>query len=241
MCRLKNIKQTREQAVSANESPMMQSRIQNLMLIFILMNVMMVSNVSAKILLSDEESSLIENIMFDMKIINMIKQAGYRIEPLTGISHSGNKIRVNGLSFVVNEDQSSMFMQKYRKKIQAMGYQLFRQERGYDYSWDRLAIIKSSNKYDILNIRKTHAYTHNLSTAKIIEKLKQWDKRYGITIVGAGYNWLNLKFDRLPEGLPAFADEVLAFCPDVLLYSAATVMQLQLEIKSTKALFLQWN
>jgi len=205
------------------------------------MNVMMVPHVSAKNLLSDEEISLVKNIAFDIKIINMIKQAGYRIEPLTGISHSGNKIRVDGLSFVVNEDQSSMFLQQYVKEMQAMGYQLFRQERGYNYSWDRMAIIKSSNKYDILNIRKTHAYTHNLSTAKIIEKLKQWDKQYGITIVGAGYNWLSLEFDRLPENLPAFADEVLAFCPDVLLFSAATVMQLQLEIKSAKALFLQWN
>lgn len=220
---------------------MKQRRIQNLMLIFILMNVMMVSSVSAKNSLSDGERSLAESTKFDMSIINIVKQAGYRIEPLTGISRSGNEIKVNGLSFLVNEDQSLMFMQQYSKKLQDMGYQLFRQERGYDYAWDRLAIIKSSNKYDILNIRKTHAYTHNLSTEKIIEKLKQWDKRYGITIVGAGYNWLNLKFDRLPENLPAFADEVLAFCPDVLLYSAATVTQLQQEIKSVKTLFLQWS
>ncbi len=209
--------------------------------IIALINIMLALSVSASPLLSEDESLLAEKISFDRNILEIIKQSGHRIEALTGINQSGNEIIVSGLSFVATEHQSSKFMQKYSNKIQALGYQLFRQERGYGYTRDRLAIIKSSNMYDILRIRKTHAYTDNLSTEKIITKLKHWDKQYGLSIIGAGYNWLNLKLDRLPESLPLFADEVLAFCPDVLSFSAGTVTQLQQEIKADRMLFLRWN
>lgn len=201
----------------------------------------MIISLGIGVAFSESKKNQSHEAALDPDIIELLSKAGFGIEPLTGISHTGNKILVGGLSFIASEQQAEKFIDEYYKKFKARGYYVFRQERGYNYISDRVGIIKSTDQFDILRIRKTHAYTHNLSTLQIIEKLKQWNNRYGIDLIGAGYNWLNFRFNKTPENMSAFANEVLDFCPDVLLFSAGTVDQLQQSIKTDRALFLQWN
>lgn len=54
-------------------------------------------------------------------------------------------------------------------------------------------------------------------TDAIVERLMQWDERFGIHLVDIRTDGsFTVQFDRLADDLDAFAREIHAFCPDVV-------------------------
>ncbi len=191
--------------------------------------------------LSTHEQALAENIGFDPLILKKVKASGFKIEALTGVSRTGNSFIANGLSFKTPEQKSHAVVKQLDAEMTSLGYRIYIQELGYGYLPDRVAIIKSQDPFDILRTRKTHAYTADLDTEQIIARLREWDKRFGLKLMGAGYNWVKTEFERVPEDVTSFSREVLQFCPDVLLFSSGTLAQLSRDITSERSLFLQWK
>jgi hypothetical protein len=209
--------------------------------VFIAINMLVVPGVHANEKLSLDEQTLARDIKFDPLILSKVKATGYRVEALTGVSRTGNSQVLNGLSFNADEQQSHELVARLGAEVEALGYRVFIQELGYGYIPDRIAIIKSRDKFDILRTRKTHAYTANLNTEQIIDRLKDWDKRYGLKLIGAGYDWVKAGLVRTPDDVSRFSREMLEFCPDVLLFKSGTVAQLARDIKAERMIFLQWK
>lgn len=191
--------------------------------------------------LSAHELTLAREIGFDPEILKMVKSTGHRIEVLRGVSRSGNSHIVDGLSFKSLEQHSHALVKRLAADMEARGYRIYIQELGYGYQSDSIAIIKSTNKFDILRTRKTHAYTADLDTEQIIDQLRDWDKRYGVRFIGAGYNWVKLELGRRPDDVARFSREILEFCPDVLSSMSGTMAQLMRDIQAQHSIFLQWK
>lgn len=67
------------------------------------------------------------------------------------------------------------------------------------------------------------AYTNginvDLTTADVIQKLMDWDQRFGITLSDIHHDRVSVHFDRLPgspKTLQEFSAEIYAFCPDII-------------------------
>ena len=74
----------------------------------------------------------------------------------------------------------------------------------------------SDEKFSQLQQKKTDGGDYGLSTEDIILKLTQWDKAYGIEIDDVAHDRLMVRFKSLPDDVMKLAQEIYAFCPDVV-------------------------
>ena len=82
---------------------------------------------------------------------------------------------------------------------------------------EELILLKSVDPYDIIRLRETYGWEEadsNLSSDDIIDRLKKWDALCGVTLLGAGADWISLDFKSVPEDLSSFAFDVFYFCSE---------------------------
>jgi hypothetical protein len=60
----------------------------------------------------------------------------------------------------------------------------------------------------LLLVRGTNGSTYDIFTEDILGQLDYWSDKSTFTVLGAGYDWVELKFDKLPDDLNSFAQEV---------------------------------
>lgn len=75
------------------------------------------------------------------------------------------------------------------------------------------------------------------STDDIVEKLTEWNEKYGVTVAAADPASVTLEFSSVPEDVERFCEEVLQFCPDAAEDSGA----LGSEFAKTMTLGLWWD
>lgn len=72
------------------------------------------------------------------------------------------------------------------------------------------------DKFEFLRVTGTCAPNHELNNYQIVHKLKEWDTKYGVDILGASKDSVLLRFARLPKSKEQFLFNVHSFCPDSL-------------------------
>ncbi len=75
------------------------------------------------------------------------------------------------------------------------------------------------------------------STDDIVQKLTEWNEKYGIAVTAADAASITLEFSSLPEDVESFCEEVLQFCPD----ASGDSDELQRELKKSMTLGLWWD
>jgi len=105
----------------------------------------------------------------------------------------------------------------------------------FDKKKQSAGIIKSKDKFAILKTMQTQSARYNLSTGRLIAELRSLDKKESFTINGAGQDWVELYYDKLPEDPELVLAEVKELCPEV---SASPSWQE--DFRSTRKLFLWW-
>ena len=76
------------------------------------------------------------------------------------------------------------------------------------------------NPFEPLRVMGTAGPAYELGTQRVLAKLRDWDRRYGVQLIGAGHDWVEVRLQRLPERLRKFTVEVYEFCPDVVTSAA---------------------
>ncbi|MBO0593669.1 DUF4253 domain-containing protein [Cellulophaga sp. E16_2] len=202
--------------------------------------------------LSDSEQLLFKKVGFDAEVFDELKQSitteftqFETAEPGYSLGEKGEKIKLgiqeqNGISFKVSEGQSDAIILNTKNKLFKNGYLIFLSENGYT-SPSTLSIIKSTDQFDILRIQKTDGINYGLENSDIIAKLKEWDDLYGIEILGADYDWVDLTFKSSIPDASLFAQEVYDFCPDSVDQGVGEIEILEEMIVEYKRLFLWWD
>ncbi len=68
----------------------------------------------------------------------------------------------------------------------------------------------------LLWVRQTNAANYDLDTGGILSKLDEWRQLCQLRVVGAGWDWVQLELETLPEDLHAFARDAVDFCYDLI-------------------------
>jgi hypothetical protein len=97
------------------------------------------------------------------------------------------------------------------------------------------------SQFDILRIAASDAVNYDMETEDLIKVLQKWDQLYGIDIVAAETDTIQLTLNRLPPDVLALAKEVYEFCPDIVDQGIGSVSALASEIKSTRRVYLWWD
>ncbi|WP_299246802.1 DUF4253 domain-containing protein [uncultured Aquimarina sp.] len=201
---------------------------------------------------SESELLLFKSIGFDKEVLSDIKKTineeftqlevsepGYIIDK-NGEQQKTGIEKVNGISFKVMENESNGIILKNKNKLKEKGYLIFLSESGYKTP-STISIIKSTDKFDILKIQKTDGINFDIENEDVIKKLKDWDKIYGIEILGADYDWVDLTFNKDIKDISLFAKEVYDFCPDAVDQGVGEISELERILKEEKRLFLWWD
>lgn len=72
------------------------------------------------------------------------------------------------------------------------------------------------DKYQELRTHETEAGNYDLDTEDIINKLKEWDQKYGIDLSEVTFDTVTVYFKNLPDDLTSLAQEIYEFCPDTI-------------------------
>lgn len=70
-----------------------------------------------------------------------------------------------------------------------------------------VVVAKTDSKYDALRLAGSCGMNQDVSTEAVIEKLKEYDKRYGIEIISATVEAVEFRLNRLPSDLNAYLDD----------------------------------
>ena len=190
----------------------------------------------------DEAEKIAADAGFSPEIAIILQKAAHDgIRRMRTADDNGTVIPVNGIESPVTVEHFEKCLKKIQKKTVGMNVLVFRSERNFGIKPDMVAVIKSTDQFDILRIRQTNGFTDSVSTVTIIETLQRWHNRSPFVITGAGIDWVELEFVALPADLITFAREVYALCPDVLSQGSGSIEALAEEIGRTNTLFLWWE
>jgi hypothetical protein len=117
---------------------------------------------------------------------------------------------------------------------------VFKSEQNFGRGPDRVAVLRSSDRYNALRTMGTNGTNYDIHTDSIITRLRQWDRRYGLTLVGAGFDWVEVELRRPPDWMN-LAREVFKFCPDVVEQGTLTVTALAAEMRRSRTIYLWWD
>jgi hypothetical protein len=146
-----------------------------------------------------------------------------------------------GVSFRVKLVKAKRVRDYYRKKLKDKGYTLFYSDVP-EYSKNiTFSIIPCKDQFEIIRLQKTDGINYDITNEDLITKLKEWDKRYSITILGADYDWVTLKVDCSENELDRFAKEVVAFCPDFGYYYENGEGKVKETLFLNREVFLWWD
>jgi hypothetical protein len=201
---------------------------------------------------SESETNLIQNIGFDKEVLIEIKKyvkeefiqfetsdPGFFMGKDGKLQKTGIE-KQNGISFTLPEDKADDIIIKSKDKLKDKGYLIFVSQNGYETP-STVSIIKSTDQFDILKIQKTDGINYDLENEDVIEKLKSWDTKYGIEILGADYDWVDFTITVPSDSIPDFAKEVYEFCPDAVDQGVGEVVELEKMIGEFKRLVLWWD
>jgi hypothetical protein len=143
--------------------------------------------------------------------------------------------------FSVHTKRADELIEAFRTSLRVKGYLIFRSHKGYGTLPDVITVFKGNNSYDILLVQGTEGGNYHLDTKAIITWLKARQQEGSFVITGAGPDWLEARFVKMPKDMKALAKKITAFAPDVLEHGPRTVEKLAERMKKTNGFTLVWD
>jgi hypothetical protein len=192
--------------------------------------------------LSKEESNLLNKVGFDKEVFQILKKE-FNCKVLELVpDYVEDKPEIKGV-YVTTKGENSTYKKVFaiKDQLKQKGYIIFISDLGYNENPYKIGIIKSNDKYDPLRFMSTNGINYDYDTNDVIEKLKEWDKSYGIEIIGSGLDFVEVKLGKQPKDTKAFSNEVYEYCPDSVDQGFDTIEALENYIKDTSRVYMWWD
>lgn len=151
------------------------------------------------------------------------------------------KKNIRGVQFREDKEKARIIVQTLRGEFRQKGLYIYVSDQNFGYEPEKITIIKTDDKFDLLRFEATNGINYDLFCEDIIAKLSTWDKTMGLEFTSVGADFAEAGLTQVPAALPAFADELYKFCPDIVDQGTGSVEVLQEEIKRTRSLYLWWD
>ncbi len=168
------------------------------------------------------------------------RRLGTNLRRMQGLDEDGSPQPANGITIDVAHDRSVAALDAL-SQIEPGAYVVFISEQGFDGDDDQLSVLRTADPFDAVRAMGTNGANFDITNAMVIERLTLWRERYGLTVVGAGFDWLWVQFARAAPDWTAFADEVYEFCPDAVDQGVGTVEALAEGLRDTRTVYLWWD
>ena len=191
--------------------------------------------------LAPDARALVLELGFDEALMANVARAGESIERLVGVTADFESIPANGIVIVTAPDAGRRALIAIRNTLSESEYSAYLNDVAFGFDADRVAVVRSRNDYEYFAIVRTDGINYDLEHEDVIARYRQWDGRYGLSLIGAGQDWLEAEFQDPPDDWLAFAEEVYAFCPDVVDQGTGDVETLAREMQTSNSVYLWWD
>lgn len=199
--------------------------------------------------LLSEEKTILQELQFDNEVALLLKNESKNpIKRLTTINEYGNepednKTKLEGISTAAPTADAKKIIEKLYSPLKKKGYIIFLSESnfGLQNSDDQIGVVKTNDQFKIIEMKETNGANYDINTDAVIAKLKAWDKLYNLKLTGADFDWFEVKLLNPPTNMKSLADEVYAFCPDVVDQGVGTVKKLEEELQQNKTIYCWWD
>lgn len=145
------------------------------------------------------------------------------------------------IKITAKAENATHIVRNFRERLKTENLIIYKSAENYGNEDDVVTIIRSDNKFESLYFEGTNAVNYDIYTDQIIEKLKTWDSKYGIEIYGAGLDFVSGEFKMQPTDTQEIANEMYAFCPDIVDQGVGSIKELIKTLKDSKQFFLWWD
>lgn len=97
-----------------------------------------------------------------------------------------------------------------------------------------------ASQFDIVRLARTDGINYGIDTAMIVAKLQTYDQQHGIDIRHANSDSIEFSVDRVDD-VHAFAQDLYAFCPDVVEQGTGSMDALAESIDVLGLVHLWWD
>lgn len=151
--------------------------------------------------------------------------------------------KLEGIMFEASSSDASSLCDQYWKRFNDKGHSIyvFEQNFGIDNEKDKVAIVNTADKYEILRETATDGINYDIDNDSVISIIKTFDAKYELTLTGAGLDWCQFSIGKEPTNWNVMAKEVYEVCPDVVDQGTGTVEDLAKELEEFKTLYLWWD
>lgn len=155
---------------------------------------------------------------------------------------NGKTVLIPGVYITLNKNQKAIdIINEIRPKIQKKEYEILIAEKNYGFDADKLAIIKSANKFDPIKYQRTHGINYGIENDSVISILKYFDKKLKLEYIGADNDWCEFEITAESVDWDLLAKECYKFCPDIVEQGTDTVEKLKEEMEKSKRLYFWWD
>ena len=173
-------------------------------------------------------------------LVAALSAAGGDMRRLIGFDSMHVPMPARGLTIAVPEDRVYPTIERLRSRFDGE-FVVFRSEMNFGQGPDRVAVLRSRDWRDALRVMGTNGVNLDVSPDSILRQLDRWDARFGLRLLGAGFDWVDFELLRPPRDMHALAREIDAFCPDVVDQGTETVGALAEEMRRTRTLYCWWG
>ncbi|GAB2823962.1 hypothetical protein GCM10027043_26520 [Ferruginibacter profundus] len=150
---------------------------------------------------------------------------------------------VPGFLFNASNTNSKQIVMNLYDELKKLGYTIctIDDHFGLDKQPDVLAILKTTDKYQVLKQLQTNGINWEIDNDSLLHLIKIFDAKYSLDLIGASGDWCEFRINREPQNWLTLAKEAYKVCPDIVDQGAETVEKLAAEMKRTKRLYFWWD
>jgi hypothetical protein len=203
---------------------------------------------------SSRDKQLCDSLKIDISIVEELrKYSDAKLESFhyslgRQINEDGSETEIDpihlaGLVFDEKPERTDLLLDNLQSKLRLKGYTIFVLDENFGISGelDVMAILKTTDKYEILSQIKTDGINYDIDNDSLISLIKVFDAKYSLSLVGASGDWCEFKIEKEPTDWLELANETYAICPDIVDQGTGSVEALAEEMKNTRRLYLWWD
>lgn len=203
--------------------------------------------------LTKEERDLCEAVNVDSSLIKLLRERSsatlelFKPEPLWIYLEDGTTeerpSKLRGLVFEATQDAAKRHIGELSANFQKNGHTIYLCEEnfGIDNLKDKVAIVNTADKYEILRETGTDGINYDIDNDSLLKIIRTFDEKYQLTLIGCNNDWCEFTFEKEPTNWIKMAEECYAVCPDIVDQGTETVEILAEELKRTKTLYFWWD
>lgn len=177
----------------------------------------------------------------DPRIVQIIRSEADSVEVFATWDYRAGQLNIAGVAIPVAAETIELTLARLRAKLTGTGVGAYYSQQNLDRGFDRIAFVHTEDQFEFLGLAHTSGVNQDLDHADVAARLRDWDIRLGADILGAGEDWVTVRLAAPPSDPMAFAEEVYAFCPDVVDGGHQTVTDLAEAILASRSVHCWWS